>query len=114
MNPQKMEVNLTEVKLAQRLLDAAEEQINEVTKSQVQILGWTQYLKLLSPASKHFKNVRTKTADYNNFVYLQGGVNRIDRVSRVAFPLAFFFFNGIYWFVYLSHQAHEVAHRLNP
>ncbi|XP_026691627.2 gamma-aminobutyric acid receptor subunit alpha-6 [Ciona intestinalis] len=51
-------------------------------------------------------------AEINEAAMSQGGVSRIDRVSRVAFPLAFFFFNGIYWFVYLSHQTHEVAYRL--
>ena len=47
-------------------------------------------------------------------VFLQGGVSRIDQVARFAFPLAFFFFNGMYWFIYLSHQSHEVAYRMEP
>ncbi|XP_076822591.1 gamma-aminobutyric acid receptor subunit alpha-6-like [Clavelina lepadiformis] len=42
----------------------------------------------------------------------QGGVSRIDELSRVVFPLAFFLFNGMYWFSYLTHQGHEVAYRL--
>jgi len=42
----------------------------------------------------------------------QGQVSRIDRVPRVVFPLSFFLFNGIYWFVYITHQQHEINYRL--
>ncbi|XP_039251861.1 gamma-aminobutyric acid receptor subunit alpha-2-like [Styela clava] len=57
--------------------------------------------KLLEAISPHIREAANA----------EGNVSNIDRISRVAFPLAFFVFNIVYWYVYLSHRSHEVSQR---
>uniref|UniRef100_F6YG13 Uncharacterized protein n=1 Tax=Ciona intestinalis TaxID=7719 RepID=F6YG13_CIOIN len=96
----KNHINSSDQELARKLLLAAEAEINEAAMSQVNY-GWVGCILYCSIPLKNslirYSWFCLKCARKDG-----GGVSRIDRVSRVAFPLAFFFFNGIYWFVYLS------------